>query len=54
MLGKRYDRRGAGAFAIPWLRENPNKIYCFEFVGMALGMPYAHLFDPIDLLETIK
>lgn len=54
MLGKRYDRRGAGAFAIPCVGQNPNKLYCFEFVGMALGVPDADLYDPIDLLEIIN
>lgn len=54
MLGKKYDRRGAGAFAIPCVGQNPNKLYCFEFVGMALGVHDADLCDPIDLLEIIN
>lgn len=54
MLGQKYDRRGAGAFAIPCVGQNSNKLYCFEFVGMALGVHDADLYDPIDLLETIK
>jgi hypothetical protein len=54
MLGKQYDRRGAGAFAIPWVGENPNKLFCFEYVGISLGLPDAHLLDPLDLIRVLK
>ena len=52
MIGMKYDRAGALAMAIPPLRQDPAKLYCFEFVAAALGLKNPHTLDPLDLLAA--
>lgn len=53
LLGRKYDRRGALALAIPSLGQNDGKIFCFEFVAQCLQLDDPHTATPPDLIAAV-
>ena len=48
--GVRYDHCGTGRFAVPWLlREHPERDFCSEFCGAAMGLYEAWRVSPQGL-----
>lgn len=48
--GKKYDWFGALGFGLPFLKQNPDKEYCFEITAEMLHLPDASKVTPTKLI----
>lgn len=50
--GKKYDWFGALGFGLPFLKQNPNKEYCFEINAKMLGFKNPSSITPAKFLKA--
>jgi len=48
-LGNKYDWTGAIRWGLPFIKQNPNKDYCFELVAEMLNLKNPSKWSPLDL-----
>lgn len=51
--GAGYDYLGVLGFGLPWVRGDDERLYCFEWCAMAMGVPHHRWMTPERLIAHI-